>query len=107
MVRDLGSDLIHRVDYSGAARFHLAISTSEDTGVGGRRAGSCRITAVTGPEVFYARCLFSAKKIMIPDLSRGWYHRSDLTNQVPHCFTWPSQLHEDTAGDGDAQIHAG
>ena len=47
------------------------------------------------------------KKIMIPDLSMVWYHRSDLTTQVPHGFTRLSQLHEDTAVDGDAQVLAG
>ena len=36
-----------------------------------------------------------------------WYHRSDLTTQVPHDFTRPSQLHENIGVDGDAQVHAG
>ena len=36
-----------------------------------------------------------------------WYHRSDLATQVPHGFTRPSQLHEDTAVEGDAQVLAG
>ena len=47
------------------------------------------------------------KKIRTPDLSRVWYHRSDLTTQVPHGLTWSSLLHEDTAVDGDAQVLAG
>ena len=105
---DLSRGWYHRSDLATLVPhgFTRLSQLHEDTGINGDaqlHAGSPQ----SREQNYSTHAAISPQKIRIPDLSRGWYHRSDLTTQVPHGLTWSSLLHEDTAVDGDAQVHAG